>query len=395
MEKFRQLGLSEDLLKALKDEKIEEPTEIQLKSIPVAVAGKDVIGASATGSGKTLAFASTILRSCQSGHGIQALILTPTRELAVQVTQALKTFSKYKKLNITDIYGGVSIEPQMQRLRTADVVVATPGRLIDHMERRTVDMRRIKILVIDEADRMFDMGFIKDVKIIIRACPEKRQTLLFSATITKDVWHLANKFMKDPKKVSAEEYVDPTKLKQAYYDVDENLKISLLAYLLKQPHPGLAMIFCNTKSTVNLVTTNLRNQGILAHSIHGGHAQGKRSSTMEKFHTEEIKILVCTDVAARGLDIKGVSHVYNYDVPIESKQYVHRIGRTARAGKNGKAIILLSRKQHFDFKRLLSAYRGVEIRKEETPKNLPNIRIVLPPRNRRPVRGSGSFRRRF
>ena len=397
MNKFRELGATEHLLKALKDKKIEEPTEIQTKAIPLAVAGKDIIAGSATGSGKTLAFASSIVKNCRKGSGIQALIITPTRELCVQVSDALKDFSKYKKLAIVDVYGGVSLERQVVKLRRAEAVVATPGRLLDHIKRNTIDLTKIKILVIDEADRMFDMGFIDDVKKIIRKCPQKRQTLLFSATITREVSFISRKYMRNPVKVSAKSYVDPRKLKQIYYNINEKIKISLLAHFLKKEHPGLVMVFCNTKKNVDFVTNNLKNQGIKAQAIHGGFAQGKRSLTLRFFHEERIKVLVCTDVAARGLDIKGVSHVYNYDIPRESKQYIHRIGRTARAGKKGKAINLLSKQQHPDFTRLLKFY-NVDIEKQETPK-FEIIKLVFPKKRtqrfqKRPQRFQRKPRRR-
>jgi len=366
MNKFKNLGVIDDIIKSLKDHRIDEPTEIQIKAIPIVVAGHDLIAGSATGSGKTLAFAAAIIKTCERKQGLQALVLTPTRELAVQVSKALHDFSKYKQLKVTDVYGGVSFESQVKRIQVADVVVATPGRLLDHVEKRTINLSDIKVLVIDEADRMFDMGFIKDIRRIIDKCPTKRQTLLFSATITDEVSYLSKKYMHNPQRVSAEEFVDPKKLKQVYYDTTDNMKISLLVHLLKKDHSGTIMVFCNTKSAVNFVARNLKNQGIMAQAIHGGFTQAKRSTSLENFQSQKVKILVCTDVAARGLDIKGVSHVYNYNIPKETKQYVHRIGRTARAGKNGIAVNLLVKAEHFDFGRILKFYK-VDIEKMETP----------------------------
>ncbi|MFH1210531.1 MAG: DEAD/DEAH box helicase, partial [archaeon] len=337
------------------------------KSIPLILEGKDVIAGSATGSGKTLVFGSGIIRDCERGKGIQALILTPTRELAEQVSKALKKFSKYKPLGISAVYGGVSLNPQIHELRTADVVVATPGRLLDHMERRTINLTRVKILVLDEADRMFDMGFLPDVERIIRVCPLNRQTLLFSATITEEVYHIAKKYMKNPVKVSAEAYVDPKKMTQFYYDVQDNLKFSLLVHLLKHERAGLVMVFCNTKRNTDFVAKNLRLSGVDALAIHGGFSQSKRTSTMKQFNdSKKTYVLVCTDVAARGLDIKGVSHVYNYDIPKDGKDYIHRIGRTARAGEEGKAISILSERDHDNFSRVLRD-SDVKIVKEQTP----------------------------
>lgn len=365
MKHFAKLGIAKPILKALEEHKFETPSEVQEKSIPFILQGKDVIAGSATGSGKTLAFATGIIEFCRKGSGLQALILTPTRELATQIVDALRRFSRYKPLEITLICGGLSINPQIERLRTADVVVATPGRILDHIQRNTINLKNLKILVIDEADRMFDMGFIIDVERIIRQCPMKRQTLLFSATITDEVSRLSRRYMKDPIRVSAGTQVDPTKLTQVYYDVTQDMKFSLLVHLLRNDVSNLSMVFCNTREGADFVEKNLRYNGINAQAIHGGFTQAKRSMTMEHFHSKKFNVLVCTDVAARGLDIKGVSHVYNYDIPRESKNYIHRIGRTARAGKEGKAITLLTREQHPDFAAVMK--EGVELVKEQKP----------------------------
>ncbi len=370
---FRKLGIIEPILRSIKEENFEKPTEIQEKSIPLVLAGKDVIAEAATGSGKTLAFASDIIKNSEKGNGIQALILTPTRELAEQNAKALNKFSKYKPLEIIAIYGGLSINPQIRGLRTADIVIGTPGRILDHIERRTIRLDNVKILVLDEADRMLDMGFIEDVERIIKECPKTRQTLLFSATISADISHLARKYMNDPVKVSAEPYVDPKKLTQVYYDVPDNLKFSLLIHLLKHEKSGLVMVFCNTKKNTDFVANNLQSAGIDALAIHGGFSQEKRNMAMKQFHSQKAHVLVCTDVAARGLDIRDVSHVYNYDIPREGKQYIHRIGRTARAGKEGIAINLLSPRDYDNFRRVLSD-NAVDITREEMP-DVEKIRI--------------------
>lgn len=364
MNKFKQLGIIEPILKTLVE--FEKPTEIQEKTIPLVLKGKDVIAGSATGSGKTLAFGSGIIQNSEKGRGIQALILTPTRELAIQIAKAIRQFSKFKPLTIATIYGGVAIGPQMDKLKIADVVVGTPGRVLDHIGRRTINLRNVKTFVLDEADRMLDMGFIEDVEQIIRACPKQRQTLMFSATIPPDIERLVHKYMKSPVKVSAIAHVDPTKLRQVYYEVKENLKFSLLAHLLKHEKKGLVMVFCNTRRTTDFVANNLNQNNIESQSIHGGLTQARRNSIMEKFHSKTVFVLVCTDVAARGLDIPGVSHIYNYDIPKESKQYIHRIGRTARAGKEGEAINLLSSRDHDNFSRVLKDY-SVNIIKKDTP----------------------------
>ncbi len=364
--KFSELGLLEPILKAIEEKKFEEPSDIQEQTIPIILQGKDVIAGSATGSGKTLAFASGIIQKLQKGRGIQALILTPTRELAQQVAKDIMAFSRYKPLSVSAIYGGVSISPQMHELRNADVVVGTPGRILDHLERNSINLTRVNILVLDEADRMLDMGFIDDVKQIIGECPKERQTLLFSATMSQDINELAYRYMKAPVKISTESYVDKSLLTQVYYDVPDNMKFSLLVHLLKSEISGSAMVFCNTQRNTDAVAKNLTKNGINALAIHGGFSQAKRTHTMMQFHRKSFDVLVCTDVASRGLDIKGVTHIYNYDIPKDSKDYIHRIGRTARAGAEGKAINLLSSRDHDNFSAVLRG-NDSHIQREEVP----------------------------
>jgi len=394
MESFRKLGIIQPIVDVIKEEKFTEPSEIQEKAIPLVISGKDVIAGSATGSGKTLVFGAGIIQHCEHGKGLQSLVLVPTRELAEQVARSLRKFSKYKRLLIPAIYGGVGIEPQIKDLHYADVAVGTPGRILDHMERRTIDLSKVKILVLDEADRMFDMGFIADVEKIVRACPTARQTLMFSATITRDVVHISARYMKNPVKVEGEAAVDPSKLKQVYYDVQDNEKFSLLVHLLHHEHAGLVMVFCNSRIGVDFVANNLRYNGIKAQAIHGGLTQSRRTDVMERFHNQEVFVLVCSDVASRGLDIKGVSHVYNYDIPKDSNQYVHRIGRTARAGKEGKAINILAPRDHDNFSRVLRD-NSVQIPKEPTPPTERAVVNWLPRRNNfgRSNFGRGGFGR--
>ncbi len=363
--KFKELGLSENILKSIEKQGFTEPTEIQSKTIPLVVAGNDVIAQSATGSGKTLAFGAGMLEKTVHGKGIQGLVLTPTRELCEQVRNSLVSFSA-KNLNIVQIYGGVSINPQFEALKTADIVVGTPGRVLDHLSRDSIDFSRVKFLVLDEADRMLDMGFIDDVKKIMKRCPKERQTLLFTATLPGIIEKLAKQFMKNPKKVIIDSYVDPKKLRQVYYDVPCNMKISLLVHLLKEEQTGLVMVFCNSRRTVDFVSKILRVNKIDSLGIHGGLTQQKRQQVMDRFNSETTFVLVCTDVAARGLDIPGVSHVYNYDIPQDSKQYIHRIGRTARAGESGMAINLLCDRDHEYFQRVLDEY-DVRIVRMEKP----------------------------
>ncbi len=372
---FNNLDLSKELIETIKSQGITEPTEIQRKSIPHIVKGKDVIGESATGSGKTLAFGCAIVEQVVHKKGLQALVLTPTRELAEQVTNSLIQLSKHQKLRIISVYGGVSINPQIHGLEYADVVVGTPGRLLDHLQRRTIDLSKIKILVLDEADRMLDMGFIKDVSQIIRVCPKRRQTLFFSATISQEIKKLADKFMNNPIKVMAKNMVDPSKLKQVYYDISRSLKLSLLIHLLKKETSGLVMVFCKTRINTDFVVNNLKANKINAIAIHGGLSQNRRTKIIGLFNDAKATILVCTDVAARGLHIDNVSHIYNYDIPEDPKDYVHRIGRTARAGEEGIVVNLLSPIDHDKFGRIQYEYRDFIIKKREKP-FLERVRII-------------------
>jgi ATP-dependent RNA helicase DeaD len=363
---FKELGLEEPILRSLKMQKFEKPTSIQEKTIPLALAGGDIMAGSATGSGKTLVFGAGIIQNSKRGDGIQALILAPTRELAMQVAQSLRIFSRYQPLSVATVYGGVSINPQIKELKKADVVVGTPGRILDHVNRRTIRFDKLKTLVLDEADTMLDMGFITDVEKIIKKCPENRQTLLFSATLTSEINGLAKKHTKEAARIIANSFVDPRKLAQITYNVSGGLKFSLLVHLLRHEDAELVMVFCNTRRNTDLVANDLISLGVEAKAIHGGLTQDKRSRIIKHFHSQKVHVLVCTDVAARGLDIKGVSHVYNYDLPTEKKQYLHRIGRTARAGKEGKAINILTRRDQEKFSRLLKD-GSIVIAKAKTP----------------------------
>jgi ATP-dependent RNA helicase DeaD len=365
MENFRKLGFCEEILKVLDEVKFEKPSEIQEKSVPLVVAGKDVIACAATGSGKTLAFGSGIIQNVEKEKGVQALVLTPTRELAQQVKESLEFFSKYKEINVCEVYGGVSYNPQVKAIKNSEVVVGTPGRILDHLSQKTLSLDKISILVLDEADRMLDMGFIKDIKKILQYCNKNRQTLLFSATITPEIATISKDFMNNAQEVYAEKNVDPTKLKQIYYDIPDYDKFSLLTHLVKNDPSKLVMVFCNTKRNADFIAKNLKKNGIKALAIHGGHSQNKRTDTMDQFKDMNFHVLVCTDVAARGLDIKNVSHVYNYDSPADSDQYIHRIGRTARAGKEGIAITVLGSRDYENFRKVMREHP--EIEKKDVP----------------------------
>jgi ATP-dependent RNA helicase DeaD len=365
MEKFAKLGLSEEVLSVLKLKGFQEPTEIQIKAIPLALAGKDIIGSSATGSGKTLAFASSIIENLRPNKNVQALILTPTRELAEQVAESIRHFSKNKNLKVLAVYGGVDIQRQIRMIGNTDILVGTPGRILDHLQRRTLRLNEVKFLVLDEVDRMLDMGFHHDVEAIIKQCPIKRQTMLFSATISADFDYLARKYTNNPEEISATSLIEDSKLNQIFYDVPPSQKFSLLVHLLKKEN-SLAMIFCSTRRNADVIADNLNEAGIRAKAIHGGLVQNKRLNILREFHEKAFNILVCTDVAARGLDIKNVTHIYNYDLPKDSKDYIHRIGRTARAGENGKVVNILSSRDYENFQNI-QQNESLHITQEKLP----------------------------
>lgn len=406
MDEFKKLGLSKNILDALAEMKFKEPTPIQKAAIPVILKGEDVIGNAATGSGKTFAFASGIIEKCEPGKGIQALVLAPTRELVEQITKVMRDFSRKTDLNVQEIYGGVPIGRQISAAQNADVIVGTPGRMLDHLQRKTFDFFEMKILVLDEADRMVDMGFLKDIEKILWQCPKKRQTLLFSATTSNDIFYIEKKYMKSPKQIVVEKYVDAGHLQHFYYDVPGHMKFSLLVHLLQKERTGIVMVFCNTRKNVDLISMNLRRFGIPSSALHGGLEQKKRSRIIYDFHSKQANVLVCTDVAARGLDIEGVTHVYNYDIPKTSEEYIHRVGRTARAGKNGMAISIVSSYDYENFRRV-NVEDSLKIEEKELPKierlnprfdnnktyeeRQRNERDDERPRGRRPFGRSNSF----
>jgi len=350
---FDNLNLGEELLKSIKLLGYTEPTGIQAKCIPLILAGKDVIGQSLTGSGKTAAFGLPTLGRIVAGNGIQMLVLTPTRELCAQVRDHLDQMSKFLPINVYAIYGGVGFFQQYEDIKNAEVIVATPGRLLDHIRRGTIKFNDIKFIVLDEADKMLEMGFEEDVSEIISRVPKQRQTIFFSATMPPSALRLINKYMKTPVLIKEKLQVDRSLLKQVYYEVPNNDKFSLLVKLLKDNPGGSAIVFCGTKRAVDKIARNLRKNGIQSMPVHGDLTQSKRIQAVEFLRVGKIDVLVATDVAARGLDIKDVTHIYNYDVPRTAEEYTHRIGRTARAGKKGDAVTLLSERDYKNFESVL------------------------------------------
>jgi len=353
--KFEELKINKKLIDKTIEQGFKELTLIQERCLPEIIKGKDLVGQAETGSGKTLAFCLPILDRITPQGGLQTVVLTPTRELCVQVTDVFIDFGKALGIKTTSIYGGVSIEPQIKKIRTSEVVVGTPGRMLDHLRRKTIDFKNVRFLVLDETDKMLEMGFIDDVEEIIRHVPKNRQTLMFSATVPNSIHRLIKKHLRDPLIIRTKSQVDKNKLEQVYYDIyQQNNKFSLLVHLLKHNTHGLAIIFCATRREVDIVARNLRHHGINASALHGGMSQNKRLQSLDSLKNQTTDVLVATDVAARGLDIKNVTHIYHYDVPKTSIEYIHRIGRTARAGENGTAVTLLTQPDHDNFRRVQS-----------------------------------------
>jgi ATP-dependent RNA helicase DeaD len=343
--RFDELGLSEPTLKAIAELGYEEPTPIQARTIRRMLEHRDVIAQAQTGTGKTAAFALPIIEKLEKdGHIPQALIMTPTRELAVQVAEAFHTYGKYHQVAVLPVYGGQPIERQLKALnRGVQIVVGTPGRLLDHIRRGTLKLDQVHTVVLDEADEMLDMGFIEDIEAILETTPETRQTALFSATIPDPVVKLAQRYMREPERIRVQtEQLTVPQTRQVYYEVGGRDKFEVLARILDFETPGSALIFCRTKSEVDALGERLIARAFPAETLHGDLSQVQRDRVMARFRSGQAELLVATDVAARGLDIEHVSHVINYDIPLDPEIYVHRIGRTGRAGRAGVAITLVT-----------------------------------------------------
>ncbi len=349
---FQDLGLAEPLLRAVQQAGYQEPTPIQASAIPPALRGQDVLGCAQTGTGKTAAFSLPILQRMDLAAGdapvIRTLILTPTRELAAQIGESLAVYGKGLDLWHAVIFGGVSDRPQISSLKKGvDILVATPGRLLDLMQRRVVSLDSVEIFVLDEADRMLDMGFIHDVKKITQALPRKKQTLFFSATMPKVIQELAHSLLVNPVLVTVAPVSSTAeKVEQSVYFVDRANKRRLLADVLRQPDVKRTLVFSKTKHGANRVVRDLERDGIAALAIHGNKSQGARTRALDAFRQGEMGVLVATDLAARGIDVDEVTHVINFDIPNIPETYVHRIGRTARAGRAGIALSFCEAEEH-------------------------------------------------
>jgi len=347
---FQDFGLMAELLRAIDEQQYTTPTPIQAQAIPAILAGGDIMAAAQTGTGKTAGFTLPLLqrlmvkRSDSSNRKVRALILAPTRELAAQVEQSVVTYGRHLPLKSMTIFGGVGMQPQVNKLRRGvDILVATPGRLMDHMQRGTVKLDGVEILVLDEADRMLDMGFIHDIKRIIKTMPRARQTLLFSATFSKEIGILAEEMLRQPTRIDvAPRNTAAETVNQSVYPVHQNDKRALLQHLVCSGKWEQVLVFARTKHGADRLAKQLDREGLTATAIHGNKSQGARTKALHEFKSNQVRILVATDIAARGLDIDHLPHVVNFDLPSVAEDYVHRIGRTGRAGRGGEAISLVS-----------------------------------------------------
>jgi len=368
--KFEELGLKDSILKSINDLNFENPSDIQEKSIPVSLQGYDIIGQAQTGTGKTLAFGAPILSNMgPKGGAIQTLILAPTRELAIQVGEELLKLCKYEKYKILPIYGGQSFDRQLAALkRGVDIVVGTPGRILDHINRRTLKLQNVKFLVLDEADEMLNMGFIEDIESILSNLNEERQTLLFSATMPRPIKNLSKNYMKPDAQhiVIAKKSMTVSKIQQSYFLVNSSNKFDSLCRILDVDNPTTTIMFCKTKKGVDELVDALHGKGYSVEGMHGDMKQSQRMNTLAKFKSGQLHFLVATDVAARGIDVEDVTHVINYDLPQDIESYVHRIGRTGRANKEGIAYSFASRKE-VSFIRQIENHTKSKIVKKDIP----------------------------
>ncbi len=368
--KFEDLNIDAKILKAITDMGFEEATAIQSQAIPLVLAGKDIVGQAQTGTGKTAAFGIPILQSIDpKDKALQAVILSPTRELAIQLAEEIRKLSKYMHaIKILPIYGGQEISKQIRSLKAGtQIIIGTPGRVMDHMRRKTVKFDGVKIVALDEADEMLNMGFREDIETILKEVPEERQTILFSATMPKAIMDITKNYQKNAEivKVVRKELTVPN-IEQYYYEVKPKNKMEVLARLLDLYNPKLSVIFCNTKRMVDELVTDLKGRGYFAEGLHGDLKQMQRDRVMNSFRNGRTEILVATDVAARGIDVDNVDAVFNYDLPQDEEYYVHRIGRTGRAGKTGRAFSFVIGKEMYKLKDIMK-YCKTKIKVQPIP----------------------------
>jgi len=394
---FNKFGLSDPLVQGILATGYTAPTEIQSQAIPTALVGGDIIGCAQTGTGKTAAFVLPILDRLsheRSRHkrGLRSLILTPTRELAVQIERSILGYGRFTNLKALAVYGGVSINNQIAALRRGvDIVVATPGRLIDHIQRKTIKLGGVEILVLDEADRMLDMGFVHDVRRIVGGLPKKRQTLLFSATISREVKTLAADMLKSPKVIQIGRPRNPIDtITQHIYTVEKKLKMDLLLHMIDDWSMFSVLVFSRTKYGADKISRRLKRAGVVSVAIHSGRTQNQRQRALDGFRSGKYQVMVATDIAARGIDVEGITHVINYDVPTHAEDYVHRIGRTGRAEATGDAITFVSSEEE-KYLREVGKFIG---RKLKTEKCKGFSYVKSPPPEPKTARSSKPSRRK-
>jgi ATP-dependent RNA helicase DeaD len=380
--KFKDLGLSEIMLASLTKKGFEEPTPIQAKTIPFLLGNtKDLIGKAQTGTGKTAAFGIPIIeRIVPNGKKVQAIILAPTRELAIQVAEELSSFAEAQKTRIIAVYGGQPIERQISSLRRGvDIVVGTPGRIIDHLERKTLDISQVSFVVLDEADEMLNMGFVEDIEAILKAAPKQRRTVLFSATMPPHIERLAKNYMNDYEVIAvAKDNLSKANIQQIYFEVPQSDKFEALFRIIDVEEDFYGLVFCRTKLDADEISHKLTNRGCRAEAIHGDLSQGQREKVLGKFRSKKLTVLVATDVAARGIDIDNLTHVINYSLPQDPESYVHRIGRTGRAGKTGIAITLITPSE---YRKLIAIQRMSNM--TITKQKVPNVSDVIASKKQR------------
>ncbi len=392
---FNELGLSAELLRSVEEQGYEKPTPIQRDAIPHILEGHDILAGAQTGTGKTAGFTLPMLQRLESRPSgprrVRALVLTPTRELAAQVNESVRTYGKYRPVRSMEIYGGVSPRPQITKIqRGVDVVIATPGRLLDHVREGHLDLSSVEMFVLDEADRMLDMGFIRDIRQIIKHLPRERQNMLFSATFSKEIRELANKLLDHPAEIQvAQRNTAADRVEQLVYPVDKARKRELLSQMIGRGNWQQVLVFTRTKHGANRLAKQLNQDGISADAIHGNKGQGARAKALRDFKAGKVRVLVATDIAARGLDIDRLPHVVNFELPHVPEDYVHRIGRTARAGHDGTAVSLVC----VDEQKLLKDIENLlkrDIRKEYVPGFEVDKRIKPEPMQKgRPRRAGG------
>jgi ATP-dependent RNA helicase DeaD len=376
IQSFQDLPISMGVLKGVEELGFKSLFPIQAQAIVPLLEGKDVIGQAQTGTGKTAAFGVPMVEKLNPEiRKVQGLVLVPTRELAVQVADNIKFFAKYTGLKILPVYGGTSIGKQIRELSSGvHIVVGTPGRVIDLLERRVLDLSSVKMVVLDEADRMLDMGFIEDIKYILAKTPSSRQTCLFSATIDEAVMSVCNRYLRKPEKILvSKDEIALTQMKQYYTIVNQHAKFEVLCKILYENPMGKAIIFCRTRRGASKLSEQLSRKGHRAQALHAGFTQPQRDLVINDFRRDRLRLLVATDVAARGLDIEGITHIINYDVPLDAPVYFHRIGRTARKGEEGTAITLVSYGELADFNKIKALTKtkieeiGVAVAAEDSP----------------------------